>query len=84
MKSKQSKVITNEIIAAEEEVILATVKKALHSSGNSQTIGRNGEIPLLDFFDRMLPNTLIARSGHFVGPDSVISPQIDILILDAR
>lgn len=64
--------------------MLATVDKALSSSGNSQTIGRSGELPLQSFLSRHLPNTLSARSGHFVSPSGQLSPQIDILIVDSR
>jgi len=64
--------------------MLATVDRALTSSGNSQTIGRSGELPLQSFLSRHLPNTLSARSGHFVSPSGQLSPQIDILIIDSR
>lgn len=74
----------NVIIQTEEKTMLAVVDRALVSSGNSQTIGRNGEIPLLSFLDRHLPNTLMARTGHLVSPDGSLSPQIDIMILDSR
>jgi len=74
----------NAIIASEEEVLLAEVGRALESSGNSQTIGRNGEIPFIGFLNRMLPNTLVAKSGHFLSPSGARSPQIDVMILDAR
>lgn len=74
----------NKIIATEEKSILAKVDQAIASSGNSQTIGRNGEIPLISFLDRFLPNTLKAKSGHFLSPSGVRSPQIDVLILDSR
>lgn len=68
----------------EEAVLLATVERALASSTNSATIGRNGEIPLLRFLERYLPNTLKVASGHFLTPSGDISPQIDIMVLDAR
>jgi hypothetical protein len=74
----------NPVIDAEEQVMLAQVDKALSSSGNSQTIGRNGELPLQSFLSRYLPNTLSARSGHFVTPSGLRSPQIDIMIIDSR
>lgn len=64
--------------------MLATVDRALNSSGNSQTIGKSGELPLQLFLSRYLPNTLSARSGHFVSPSGQLSPQIDILIIDSR
>ncbi len=74
----------NPIILQEEELLLAIIDKALASSTNSQTIGRNGEIPLRDFFSRYLPYTFRAVTGHFVTPDGFLSPQIDVMILDAR
>lgn len=74
----------NPIIQSEEEMILATVDKALESSSNSQVIGRNGEIPLLNFLNRYLPFTLRAVTGHFMPPSGRLSPQIDIMIVDGR
>lgn len=74
----------NPIIMREEEAILAAVDRALASTSNSQIIGRNGELPLLDFLNRYLPYTLRAASGQFVPPSGKLSPQIDIMILDAR
>jgi hypothetical protein len=74
----------NPIMRQEEEVMIAAVTKALASSSNAQTIGRNGEIPLRDFFNRYLPYTFRAATGHFVPPSGRLSPQIDVMILDAR
>jgi len=74
----------NPIIQREEEVMLSLVDKALASTSNSQAIGRNGEIPLRDFLNRYLPYTLRAVTGHFVPPSGRLSPQIDVMILDAR
>ena len=74
----------NPIIQREEEVMLSIVDKALESSSNSQAIGRNGEIPLRGFLNRYLPYTLRAVTGHFVPPSGRLSPQIDVMILDAR
>lgn len=61
-----------------------SVEKAKASSNNSQTIGRNGEIPMITFLNNYLPSTLKAVSGHFMSQNSIKSPQIDIMILDAR
>jgi len=74
----------NKIIMQEEKAIFLAVDKALASTPNSQTIGRNGELPLLTFLNRYLPNTLRAVSGHFITPSGKISPQIDIIIIDSR
>ncbi len=74
----------NPIIEEEEKTILATVDKALASTQNAQIIGQNGEIPLRQFLKRYLPYTLRAETGHFVTPSGLLSPQIDIMILDAR
>lgn len=76
--------MTEPIFKEEEKVILSAVDKAIASSKNSQTIGRNGEIPLITFLNNYLPPTLKAVSGHFLTPDKLRSPQIDILILDSR
>ncbi len=69
---------------AEQKTLLSSVDRALESSGNPQVIGRNGEIPLREFFNRHLAYTLKAATGHFVSPEGRLSPQIDLLILDAR
>jgi hypothetical protein len=74
----------NPIIETEERSMLAVVDRALASSGNPQTIGKNGEVPLQSFLTRHLPNTLAARTGHFVTPLGQLSPQIDILVVDSR
>ncbi len=64
--------------------MLLTVERALASSPNAQTIGRNGELPFLQFLQRYLPSTLRAISGHFIAPSGAISPQIDVIVVDAR
>ena len=64
--------------------MLAAVDKALASSSDSQIVGRNGEIRLLNFLNRYLPYTLRAATGHFVPPSGRLSPQIDVMVLDAR
>lgn len=74
----------NKIIAAEEELLLAAVDRALSSTKNAQTIGRNGELPLLNFLNRLLPTPLIAKSSHFISPTGELSPQIDVMVLDSR
>lgn len=68
----------------EEKSILLAVDRALASSSNSQVIGRNGELPLLDFLNRYLPTTFRAVSGHFMTPNGNISPQIDVMVIDSR
>jgi hypothetical protein len=74
----------NPIILSEENTILATVDRAIESSRNAQVIGRNGELPLRQFFNRYLPFTLRASTGHFITPRGQLSSQVDLLILDAR
>lgn len=74
----------NPIMAQEEEAILLNVERALASSPNAQTIGRNGEIPFLQFLQRYLPSTLKATTGHFITPSGAISPQLDVIVVDAR
>ncbi len=74
----------NPVIEQEEKSILLAVDRALSSSSNSQTIGRNGELPLLAFLNRYLPPTFRAVSGHFITPNGTISPQIDVMIIDSR
>lgn len=84
MKYKHEHGKRNPIIEQEEKSILLTVDRALSSSSNSQTIGRNGELPLLSFLNRYLPPTFKAVSGHFITPNGNISPQIDVMVLDSR
>lgn len=74
----------NPIMAQEEEAILLSVKRALASSPNAQTIGRNGEVPFLEFLQRYLPSTLRATTGHFITPSGEISPQLDVIVADSR
>jgi len=74
----------NPVIAEEEKSLLAIVDRALKSTSNSQTIGRNGEVPLRNFLERYLPFTLRAATGHFIPSSGRLSPQIDVMILDAR
>lgn len=82
--SKHKHGTPNPVIVKEEDLIIAKVQRALSSTSNSQIIGRNGEIPLRDFFARYLPNVLRVGSGHFVSPNGILSPEIDIMILDSR
>lgn len=84
MKYKHQHGTKNPIIEQEEKSILLAVDRALSSSSNSQTIGRNGEIPLLEFLNRYLPPTFKSVSGHFITPKGNISPQIDVMVLDSR
>lgn len=74
----------NTIIQEQEKSILAVIDRANASSSNSMVIGNNGEVPLRRFLCEHLPYTLKAASGHFITPTGILSPQIDILILDAR
>ncbi len=74
----------NPIISKEEISMLATVDKNLASSSSAPTIGQSGEILLRDFLNKHLPFTMRAATGHFVPPSGILSPQIDIMILDAR
>ncbi len=74
----------NPILAREEEGMIAAVDKALAASANPQIIGRNGELPLVQFLNRHLPYTMRALTGHFIAPDGELSPQIDVLIVDPR
>ena len=74
----------NPILREEEKSMLAVVDRAVASTSNAQIIGRNGEIPLRDFLNRYLPYTLRAETGHFLAPNGELSPQIDVMLLDAR
>lgn len=76
--------MTEDIFKQEEKAILLSVDKAKASSNNSQTIGRNGEVPFIEFLNNYLPPNLKAVSGHFITPSKKRSPQIDCLIVDTR
>jgi len=84
VKYKHKHGTTNEIIQQEEKAILLAVDRALSSSSNSQTVGKNGELPILDFLGRYLPPTFKVASGHFITPKGNLSPQIDIMVMDSR
>jgi hypothetical protein len=84
MQTKHEHGTKNEIIQQEERIILAKVDGSIHSSANSQTIGRSGETAILDFLDKYLPPIFRVASGNFITPNGNISPQIDIMVLDAR
>lgn len=75
---------TNHIIKEQEKYLLATVDRALASSSNSQIIGSNGELPLRNFLSEHLPYTFKVATGHFIAPSGKLSPQVDIMVLDAR
>lgn len=84
MKYQHQHGTKNPVIEQEEKAILLSVDRALSSSPNAQTIGRNGELPLIEFLNRYLPPTFRVASGHFITPNGNISSQIDIMILDSR
>ena len=74
----------NEVMLAEERVLIAGVQKTLSSSGNAANIGRAGENGVREFLERYLPYVFRAESGHFVTPRGHRSPEIDIMLLDSR
>jgi hypothetical protein len=71
-------------IFGEEELRILSAKEQALVCGNPQVIGRNGEVPLVEFLRRYLPSTFRVETGFFVTPAGHLSPQIDILILDSR
>lgn len=83
MYKKQNKRAKNEVFLQEERQMIASVNKSI-LSGNAQIIGRNGELPLLEFLRKYLPSTLKVFSGKFVSPKGKMSPQIDIIVVDSR
>lgn len=76
--------MSNSVFKEELKSILASVDKAKSSSNNAQVVGRNGELLLIHFLNKYLPNTLKAVSGHFVSPEGKRSPHIDCMIVDTR
>lgn len=74
----------NPILKQEEISLLAALDRTQHSTSNSQILGRNGEKALIGFLNRHLPATFHTTTGHFVTPSGVLSPEIDVLVLDAR
>jgi hypothetical protein len=73
----------NPIFREEERKLLAAKDQAV-ACGNPQIIGRNGEIPLMECFRRYLPSTFRVETGFFMTPEGELSPQLDIMLLDAR
>lgn len=71
-------------IFREEECRILSAKDQSLACGNPQIIGRNGEVPVIEFLRRYLPNTFRVETGFFITPAGELSPQIDILILDSR
>lgn len=84
MFRKQRHGYKNEVILEEENTLLALRQKVLNSTTNSQILGRNGEVGIRDFLTRYLPSCFRVASGHFVTANGVLSPEIDILIVDSR
>ncbi len=74
----------NPIFALEESSALAAVDKAYQSSSNSQILGRNGEATICSFLNRYLPISFRAVTGHFVTPSGMLSPELDVMIIDSR
>ncbi len=74
----------NPIFAHEETQMLAAVDKAHSSSSNSQILGRNGEAALCSLLNRYLPISFRAVTGHFVTPSGRLSPELDVVVMDAR
>lgn len=81
---KQKHGHVNPIINQEEISLIAQVDRAESSTTNSQILGRNGEKGIISFLSRYLPNCFQTVGGHFVTPSGTLSPEIDVLILDAR
>ncbi len=84
MFKKQQHGYKNEVILEEENTLLALRQRALNSTTNSQILGRNGEVGIRNFLTRYLPSCFGVVSGHFVTVNGVLSPEIDILIIDSR
>ncbi|MHB1301033.1 MAG: DUF6602 domain-containing protein [Burkholderiales bacterium] len=74
----------NPIFAHEETRMLAAVDKAHSSSSNSQILGKNGEAALCSLLNRYLPISFRAVAGHFVTPSGKLSPELDVIVMDAR
>lgn len=74
----------NKIFAQEEAGFILVIKRAQNSTTNAQILGRNGEKVFHKFLNRYLPNCFRAVNGHFVTPEGVLSPEVDILLIDSR
>ncbi|MDD1622034.1 MAG: hypothetical protein LUQ11_11185 [Methylococcaceae bacterium] len=74
----------NPIFAHEEAQMLAAVDKAHSSSSNSQILGKNGEAALCSLLNRYLPISFRTVAGHFVTPSGKLSPELDVMVMDAR
>lgn len=74
----------HEAIAQEEIRLLSEVDQAIKASKNPAIIGSTGEQTVVNFLNRYLPSCFRAVSGHFQTPSGERSPQIDVMVLDAR
>lgn len=81
---KQRHGFANPVFLQEERSLLVAVDKAVATGVGPESIGRNGERPLLEFLERYLPRQFRIATGHFVAPSGHVSPQVDALVLDAR
>jgi hypothetical protein len=73
----------NKVFIAETDRFLAEMKKT-NTFNNAQVTGRNGELLILNFLQTYLPSMFSVKTGKFINLNKRLSPQIDILILDAR
>lgn len=86
MKRHQSndKPFYHEAIAHEETKLLSSVDQTIAASKNSANIGSTGEREVVKFLNKYLPSCFRCVSGHFLMPSGQRSPQIDVMVLDAR
>ncbi|MCK5043554.1 hypothetical protein KAR52_00950 [Candidatus Pacearchaeota archaeon] len=75
---------TNFLTLEEENEILSALRKAHLSSSNPAIYGQNGEIPLRNYLKKHLPPMFRVETGHFITKEGILSPQIDIIIMDNR
>lgn len=74
----------NKIFLQEEIRLISILEQVQNSTTNSQILGKNGEKCLRDFLNRYLPNCFRVVSGHFATPGGDLSPEIDLMVMDAR
>lgn len=72
------------VMVQEEAVVIAEAEKAVVSAANPAIYGSNGEKVLLSFLRKYLPACFRFSTGHVLHPDGDLSPQIDIMLLDAH
>jgi hypothetical protein len=74
--------LANSRLAHEQASMVARLMQS--DGGNNASIGRHGEVLVMDFLNRYFPSQFVARKGHYRKIDGALSREIDVMILDSR